>query len=46
MNDSFGSFNARFMTSVGDQNQITKIFVAVTIQKVKMPDSLLDFFEK
>ena len=42
----FGSFNARFITSVGDQNQITKIFVAVTIRIEKRPDCLFFVFLK
>ena len=42
----FGSFNARFITSVGDQNQITKIFVAITIRIEKRPDCLFFVFLK
>ena len=39
-------FCARFITSIGDQNQITKIFVTVTIRKqVKRPDYLLIFLK-
>ena len=42
----FGSFNARFITSVGDKNQITKIVVVVTIRKEKRPDCLFFVFLK